>query len=91
MKRKRTRLLAACAFIAYSALLIRLVVFKAIPILRIGHLRLRFAGYHTGPGNFIPFMSIVPEIIGPGNHLVNMVNLLGNIIPFIPALSRSVP
>ena len=36
-------------------------------------------------------MSIVPEIIGPGNHLVNMVNLLGNIIPFIPALSRSVP
>jgi glycopeptide antibiotics resistance protein len=71
-------------FIAYSAILIRLVVFKAIPIIRIGHLRLRFAGYHTGPGNFIPFKSIGPELIGRGNHLINMVNLLGNIIPFIP-------
>jgi glycopeptide antibiotics resistance protein len=84
MKAKRTRWLAACALIAYGALLIRLVVFKAIPVIRLGHLRLRFAGTHTGPGNFVPFKSIVPLLSGQGNHLINMVNLFGNIIPFMP-------
>ena len=61
MKAKRTRWLAAYALIAYSAILIRLVVFKGIPVIRIGHLRLRFAGYHTGAGNFVPFKTIVPD------------------------------
>src|ERR1700722_6594314 len=84
MKAKRTRWLAACALIAYGALLIRLVVFKAIPVIRLGHLRLRFAGTHTGSGNFVPFKSIVPLLSGQGNHLINMVNLFGNIIPFMP-------
>jgi glycopeptide antibiotics resistance protein len=81
---KRTRWLATCALIAYTAILIRLVVFKAIPIIRIGHLRFRFAGTHTGPGNFVPFKTIVPQLIGSGNHLVAMVNLIGNILPFAP-------
>jgi glycopeptide antibiotics resistance protein len=84
MKEKRTRWPAACALSAYGALLIRFVVFKATPVVRIGHLRLRFAGTHTGPGNFVPFKTIVPLIIGRGNHLIAMVNLFGNIIPFMP-------
>jgi glycopeptide antibiotics resistance protein len=84
MKAKRRRWLAACAVIAYSAVLIDLVVFKAIPTIRIGHLRLRFAGSHTGPGNFVPFKTIAPLLIGRGNHLIAMVNLIGNIIPFMP-------
>jgi glycopeptide antibiotics resistance protein len=49
-----------------------------------GHLRFRFAGPHTGPGNFVPFKTIVPELIGRGNHLIDIVNLIGNIIPFMP-------
>lgn len=81
---KRWRWLAACALIAYSAILIRFVVFKAIPTIRIGHLRLRFAGSHTGPGNFVPFKTIVPLLVGQGNHLIAMVNLIGNFIPFMP-------
>jgi glycopeptide antibiotics resistance protein len=81
---KRTRWLAACALTAYGALLIRFIVFKAIPVIRIGHLRFRFAGTHTGPGNFLPFKSIVPELIGRGNRLIDMVNFFGNIIPFMP-------
>jgi glycopeptide antibiotics resistance protein len=84
MQAKRTRWLAACALTAYGAVLIRFVVFKAIPVIRIGHMRVRFAGTHTGPGNFVPFKTIVPELIGQGNHLINMVNLFGNIIPFMP-------
>ena len=84
MKAKRTRWLAACALIVYSAILIKFVVFKSIPVIRIGHLRLRFAGPHTGPGNFVPFKTIVPLLAGRGNHLIAMVNLIGNIIPFMP-------
>ena len=84
MKAKRTRWMAATALIAYSAILIKFVVFKAIPTLRIGHLRLRFGGSHTGPGNFVPFKTIVPLLTGRGNHLIAMVNLFGNIIPFMP-------
>jgi glycopeptide antibiotics resistance protein len=81
---KRTRWLAACVLIAYSAILIRFVVFKAIPTIRIGHLRLKFAGPHTGPANLVPFKTIVPQITGQGSHLIDMVNLIGNIIPFMP-------
>jgi glycopeptide antibiotics resistance protein len=84
MKAIRMRWLAACALIAYSVVLIKFVVFKAIPIVRIGHLRFKFSGPHTGPGNFVPFKTIVPQLIGPGNHLIAMVNLIGNIIPFVP-------
>jgi len=84
MKAKRTHWLAAVALIAYSAILIKLVVFKAIPTIHLGHLRLKFAGPHTGPANLVPFKTIVPQLIGQGNHLINMVNLIGNILPFMP-------
>lgn len=84
MKAKQTRWLAASALIAYSAILIKFVVFKAIPTIRMGHLRLKFAGPHPGPANLIPFKTIVPQVMGQGNHLIDMVNLIGNIIPFMP-------
>src|SRR5580658_5829873 len=88
MQAKPTRWLAACALAAYGAVLIRFVVFKAIPVIHIGHMRFRFAGTHTGPANFVPFKTIVPELIlifmGRGNRLIALVNLFGNIIPFMP-------
>jgi glycopeptide antibiotics resistance protein len=84
MKAERTRWLAACGLIAYSAILIKFVVFKAIPTIRIGHLRLKFSGPHTGPANLVPFKTLVPQLSGQGNHLINMVNLIGNIFPFMP-------
>jgi glycopeptide antibiotics resistance protein len=84
MHAKPTRRLAACALIAYSAILIQFIVFKAIPTIRIGHRIFRLAGTHTGPGNFVPFRTIVPLLTGRGNHLIGMVNLLGNILPFMP-------
>ena len=84
MKAKTTRWLAAYGLIAYSAILIKLVVFKGAPVIRIGHLRLRFAGSHTGAGNFVPFKTIVPELAGRGNRLIDVINLIGNIVPFMP-------
>ena len=84
MKAKRMRWIAACALIAYSATLTRFVIFKAIPIIRVGHLRLKFSGPHAGAANLVPFKTIGPQLIGPGNRLIDMVNLIGNTIPFMP-------
>ena len=84
MKAKRMRWIAACALIAYSASLIKFVVFKAIPIIRVGHLRLKFSGPHTGPANLVPFKTIGLQVVGQGNRLIDMVNLIGNTIPFMP-------
>jgi glycopeptide antibiotics resistance protein len=84
MDRKRRWWIAACILIAYSALLIRTVVFKAIPMVHLGHLRLKFDHTHTGPGNFTPFKSIWPSLSGQSNHLIATVNLVGNIVPFMP-------
>ena len=84
MKAKRIRWLAGCALLAYSAILVRFVVFKAMPTIHIGHLMLRFSGTHSGPGNYIPLKTIVPLLIGRGNHLIATVNLVGNIVPFMP-------
>ena len=84
MKAKRTGWLAACALTAYSAILIKFVVFKSIPLIRIGHLRFKFAGSRTGPANLVPFKTILPQLAGQGNHFISMVNLIGNIVPFMP-------
>ncbi|WP_260702966.1 VanZ family protein [Edaphobacter flagellatus] len=78
------RLFSAFALIAYGALLIKFVVFKAIPIIHIGHLKFKFSGTHTGPANFVPFKTIRPFLSGRGNHLIAIVNLAGNIVPFVP-------
>jgi glycopeptide antibiotics resistance protein len=84
MDKKRRPWIAACALIAYSGLLIRFVVFKAIPTLHLGHLRLKFSGTHTGPGNFVPLKTIWPLLSGRANSWIAMVNLVGNIVPFMP-------
>jgi glycopeptide antibiotics resistance protein len=80
----RKRLIPACLLIVYSAILIDFVVFKAVPVLHIGHLRLKFSGTHTGSANFTPFKTIWPFLSGRTNHLIALVNLAGNILPFLP-------
>ena len=84
MDEKRKHWIATCAFIAYGVLLIAAVVFKAIPVLHIGHIRLKFSGQHTGPSNLIPFKTIWPPLSSAGNQSIAMVNLLGNIVAFMP-------
>ena len=84
MKAERTRWLAACFLTAYSAILIKFVVFKSIPTFRIGHVRFKFAHPHTGSANLVPLKTLIPQLMGEGNRLTDIVNLAGNIIPFIP-------
>jgi glycopeptide antibiotics resistance protein len=78
------RWIPVAALVAYSAILIRVVVFKAMPVIRIGRMRFRFSGQHTGPPNLQPFRSLTSYLHGGPGHLISMVNLVGNIALFIP-------
>lgn len=78
------RLLPVVSLIAWSALVIRLVVFKSNIMVRTPWLMLRIAPHTTGRANFVPFRTILPQAFGGGNRLTAGLNLAGNILPFIP-------
>ncbi len=82
----RKRLISAFILIAYSAILIKLVVFKTQTPLMIKplHLRIKFTDHGTGQANFLPFKTIWPYLHGRPNSLIAFVNLVGNILPFAP-------
>jgi hypothetical protein len=62
----RKRLIPAFILIAYSAILIKLIVFKTQRPLRIKllHLQLKFTDHGTGHANFLPFKTIWPYLHG---------------------------
>ena len=72
------------ALVAYGMILIRVIVFKAIPVIRVGHLRFKFSHQHTGPPNLVPFRTIGTYLHGGSSQLIAMVNLVGNIVLFVP-------
>ena len=71
-------------FIAYSVLLATVMVFKDIPMVRIGALMLDFGGTHEGPANLVPFKTILPYLRGDKGAIIAGVNLVGNILPLVP-------
>jgi glycopeptide antibiotics resistance protein len=74
--------LPAFALLAYSALVIKLLVFK-IELLRIGHLRFRFAP-HIGEPNYVPFKSILFSLRGEPSWSIAILNLVGNVVLLVP-------
>lgn len=81
----KKRFIVAAVLVLWVALLIRMIVFKQIPMIHIGHMRFRFGGSaHTGQANLVPFHTILPQLFGRSNRLIAKVNLLGNILPFLP-------
>ena len=76
------RSISALLLIAYSAFLIKLLVFK-INLLKIGPLRFKFSP-HTGQANFLPFKTILPYLLGEHGWLIAILNLAGNIGLFVP-------
>src|SRR4249919_1402390 len=67
---------------AYSALVIKLLVFK-INMIRIGHMKFRFAP-ETGEFNYLPFKTILPYLRGEPNWFFAILNLGGNIGLLVP-------
>jgi glycopeptide antibiotics resistance protein len=78
----RTRVILAAVLTTYSALVIRLLVFK-IDFIRIGHLRFRFAP-RLGETNLIPFKTISSYLHGEPNWSIAILNLVGNIVLLAP-------
>jgi glycopeptide antibiotics resistance protein len=82
----KRRLVSVFIFIAYIVVLIKVMVFKAIPPIKIGHLMLNFGGtrYEIGSPNLVPFTTIVPYLLGSHGWIIAGVNLIGNIAPLVP-------
>jgi glycopeptide antibiotics resistance protein len=81
----KKRLIAAFTFVIYSGILIKVMVFKSLPVIRVGHLMLRFGGTEvSGTPNFVPFKTILPYLLGYKGWIIAGVNLFGNIGLLVP-------
>lgn len=81
----RKRLIPAFFLAAYGALLIKVMVFKDIPTIRVGQLMLNFAGTDAGHGpNLVPFATILPYLFGHKGLIIAGINLVGNIALLVP-------
>lgn len=81
----KKRLLSISVFIIYCAILIKVMVFKDMPTIRIGQLMLNFSGTNAGHGpNFVPFKTILPYLLGHKGLIIAGVNLIGNIALLVP-------
>jgi glycopeptide antibiotics resistance protein len=81
----KKRLLPALILILYAAILIKVMVFKDVPTIRVGHLMLNFGGTNAGQhANFLPFATIVPYLLGYKGWIIAGINLGGNIALLVP-------
>ena len=78
------KLLALVVLIIYIAILIKIMVFKDLPTVRVGILKLNFAGTREGEANLIPFKTILPYLMGYKGLLIAGINLIGNIVLLVP-------
>jgi glycopeptide antibiotics resistance protein len=81
MKKK----LAAIFFlIGFSAILIKVMVFKNVPLIKIGPMMLNFGGTQEGHANLTPFKTILPYLLGEKGFIIGGINIVGNIILLVP-------
>lgn len=66
------------------ACIIEILVLKDLPMVRVGHMKFNFGGTQDGPGNWIPFQTIVPYLLGSKGWLIGGINILGNILILVP-------
>lgn len=70
--------------IAYSAVLVTVMVFKDVPHIRIGPLMFNFGGTQDGAANLVPFKTILPYLLGDKGFVIAFINLAGNIVLLVP-------
>lgn len=76
------RLIAAFSLVAYSAVLVRLLVFKNV-LVQLGPLRFKF-DQQAGQANFWPFKTISSYLFDEHVRLIAIINLIGNVALFTP-------
>lgn len=80
----KQRLLVTVMLISYCAILVKVMVFKDLPVIRIGQLMLNFGGTQEGPANLVPFKTILPYLMGEKGFVIAFINIAGNIVLLIP-------
>jgi glycopeptide antibiotics resistance protein len=80
----KKRLISAFILIAYSLILIKVMVLKDVPLIRIGILMINFGGTHEGKANLLPFKTILPYLLGDKGLMIAAINLVGNIVLLVP-------
>ena len=80
----KKRLLFAVFLIVYFAILIKIMVFKEIPMISVGAMRFRFGGTQVGSANLVPFKTILAYVRGERGWLSAFINLIGNIVVMMP-------
>jgi glycopeptide antibiotics resistance protein len=78
------RLIPLALLLIYSALLLKVMVLKDVPLIRLGMLKLNFGGTLEGPANFIPFKTIIQYLHADKGVLIAAINILGNIFLLVP-------
>ena len=68
----------------YSVLLIKIMVFKDVPLIRLGMFKLNFGGTLEGPANLVPFKTIIQYMQADKGVLIAAINILGNIFLLVP-------
>jgi glycopeptide antibiotics resistance protein len=84
LKTVKKHLVSALLLIAYSLLMIKVMVFKDLPVIRIGPLMFKFGGTHEGPANLVPFKTILPYLSGGQGLIIGGLNIVGNIVLLVP-------
>jgi glycopeptide antibiotics resistance protein len=84
LKTVKKHLISTLILIAYSVMLIEVMVFKDLPTIRIGPLMFNFGGTQEGPANLLPFKTILPYLLGEKGFIIAVINLVGNIVLLVP-------
>jgi len=80
----KKRLLSFLLLLAYTIILVKVMVLKDVPMIRMGPVMLNFGGTQVGDPNYIPFKTILPYLLGEYGFLIGALNIIGNIAFLIP-------
>jgi glycopeptide antibiotics resistance protein len=80
----KNRFLPSILLLAYIAILIKVMVLKDVPMIRMGPIMLNFGGTQVGDPNYVPFRTILPYLLGENGFLIGALNIGGNIGFLIP-------
>lgn len=73
-----------CILVVYYAMLVRVIAFKDVEI-HYGRMIFKLGpDYVVGHSNFVPLASIWPYLRGRGGRFFAILNIGGNILPFLP-------
>ena len=80
----KKRLLSFLLLLAYCIILVKVMVLKDVPMIRMGPVMLNFGGTQVGDPNFVPFKTILPYVLGEYGLMIGALNIIGNIVFLVP-------